>query len=189
VIYLSIGQEMPLSENEKKTLVSLGECLSIGGWSLRTGGRNQTDDCLLEGAKRNSAASIEVYTPTPHYRHHKTQSGFVYSLESFPFQTQERAITLLEAPSELLSFRSIHEKRVLTTNSALVFGKDLNHPVRFALTWLRNEDPKCLLKSENSVIFSTLKSRGIPIFNLGNQDHKRRVDSFIENNLKRVSSF
>jgi hypothetical protein len=187
--YLSVGQEISLRDHEKRTLEELGECLSHAGWSLRSAGKSIVDDCILTGARKNADALYEVLVPAPHYRSFKKGDPFVLSADAFPFLTQERAISMLEAPSEHVSFRSPYEKKFLITAAALAFGADLKSPTRFALTWLRDNDPKALLKTEDVALFYTLKSRGIPVFNLGNQEHRIRIDTFIEASLKRASSF
>lgn len=187
--YLGVGAGIDLSKSESQKLVELGECLALCGWQLRCGGRSEMEDKLLEGARLVSSIQPEVILPFPYYRHYGPASKGVKVFSSQPEKVQNQAMSMLNAPSELLSYRSLHQKVVLASGAALAFGCELKTPVRFAVTWIRNLDKRSFYRNQEAPIFHTLENRGIPVFNLGNPEHRARVENFISSTMQKAANF
>ncbi|APD92427.1 MAG: hypothetical protein CBC55_05320 [Gammaproteobacteria bacterium TMED95] len=189
MVYLGIGADIGLSSSEADVLKDIGECLALAGWALRTGGRSDVEDKLLDGASLVDRTKTEVITPTPYYRHYTPLTTGVNPVTQLDEKIQSKALSMLVASPDKLSYKSIQQRIMLSTAGALIFGPKLNTPVRFAITWIRNEDSQNRLKSLDSPIYSTLADREIPIFNLGKQEHMTRIESFVKAQMKRVASF
>lgn len=189
MIYLGIAADIGLSESEARILKNIGESLAHAGWILRTGGRSDFEDSMLDGASSVDKYRTELITPTPYFRHYTPSSAGVQPVTQLNERVQSRALSMLVASPEKLSYKSIHQKIVLSTAGTLVFGPQLNTPVRFAITWLRDDDRQSKLKSPDSPIYSTLEDRNIPIFNLGRHEHRTRIEAFVNTSMSRAESF
>lgn len=189
MVYLGIGADIGLSSSEADVLKDIGKSLALAGWALRTGGRSDVEDQLINGASLVDKINTEVITPTPYFRHHTPLTPGLHPVTQLDEKIQSRAISMLVASPDKLSYKSIHQRIILSTAGALIFGPKLNTPVRFAITWIRSDGCQNRLKSLDSPIYSTLAERQIPIFNLGNQEHRSRIESFVNATIKRAASF
>ncbi|MEG3765037.1 hypothetical protein [Alteromonas sp. 14N.309.X.WAT.G.H12] len=184
MLYLGIGTGINLSHAESQKLIELGECLALCGWKLRCGGRSEVEDKLVEGARRVPEIEPEIILPFPYYRHYDPSVNGVSIFSFLPEKMQHKALSMLDAPSELLIYKSRHQKVMLASGASLAFGLSLNTPVRFALTWVRNLQKRNLHLNQGASIFYTLENRGIPVFNLADPESQARINKFIDSTLK-----
>lgn len=200
--YTSTGSGIKLSQKEKVFLGDLAECLANSGWSLRTAGRGAVDDVMHKSAV-NAGGVVNTYVPFAHYRgydaHSFKSTTTAFNVES-P-QWQGLALAKVEGDTEHLKFRSELARNLLGCTVPVLMGAEFNAPSRFLITWQgtshsadgdeRDDLSQCdpsLFKTPEAPIYYLAKSKQIPIFNLANPLHMKRVELFIEGQRERVSA-
>ncbi len=185
--YTGIGSGTRLTARESAILHELGVCLAEAGWQLRTGGRGVVDDVLHQSAEM-VGGRVETLIPFSSYRDYNTKNAGVSAFSDFPAQLQEVALANVEASSQQMKILSPLQKNLLASTVPILLGETLDQPSRFVLTWHKMSHQAVSNKPSDDAIFHTqegplfylAQSREIPVFNLSNPVHFKRVSDFIQ---------
>lgn len=190
--YLGVGSGVELTPSESGLLEELGYYLSKSGWKVRSGGLGAVDDAIIQGAGnyvRGFSPSLpcmhEMIIPFSQYRNYTADGVNIYAYSKLPEDIQNKALGIGERYSRKTKLKSRFQRQMLGCGASLVKGKDLDTPVRFAIT-LSREDTVDRGNAYNgssfsyeSNIYRLLSAYKIPLFNIANEQHRERIINFI----------
>ena len=176
---MALGSSKKINEEERSLLKDVSVALSDAGWNVRVGGRGDVDDIVFKSAAPDKRLAI---IPFNHFRGYKTASSHVESFESFDLLSRRAARK--HAEPHFYGGKLIGElqKNLLHSGAMVVFGSDLKTPARFGITALQEGSHGLLGKGMDASVFSLMNSRGIPVFNLCNPEHKEKIYAFLNKN-------
>lgn len=190
--YTAVGSLRHLSEKDRAFLGRLGRALSLSGFKVRTGGRGIVDDVLRMSSKELGGTS-EVITPFPLYRDYDAfKDAEVFSYSDFEPANKELSKKIMHEVRAVEKITSEMHLNLVNSSPAILFGPNLNAPSRFLITWqndvfspdVANDDipskESALFSTQESPIFKLAIKKRIPIFNIANPLHRKRIDNFID---------
>ena len=167
--YAGIGSRETPSEvlDEMKTL---GTCLGINGFTLRTGGAEGADiafekGCDICGSKK------EIYTPWKNFSKYSKNEIVAPNLSNW-----KEALQIAEKFHPAWNRLSTGAQKLITRNTYQVLGLDLNSPVDLVVCWTK--DGKASGGTGQAIRLA--ESYKIPVFNLKNENCLASLSEFIK---------
>lgn len=198
--YLGIGSIRNMPYSAKNLMIDLAECLARTGYRLRTGGRGEVDDAFWQGASYCPDVEREMILPVKTYRQFEANGKDIISFDSLPEVVQQAARRHCALPSSRRHYTGRLKRLSDDVCALLVMGKELNAPVRFAITYAPGEkhgvkdvvdigvskDP--IFATPDAAAFYLLKEMRVPVFNLANPEHCDRIVSYVNEHRYAVVS-
>lgn len=193
--YTCTGSSENLSAKEAALLHQLVVSLAQMGWKLRTAARGSVDDVAYNAAKL-SGGVFKVFLQSPYYRDYdsKKEPQNLSPFDSFDFKIQKESLFIIgtEINSKITS---TSERERLGVIPLVLLGKNLNAPSKFIITLKEHSRSfdsarEIELKyNKESPLLRLAKSKKIPVFDIGNDVHQARIESFISSLLNKKQEY
>jgi len=127
------------------------------GYTLRSGHADGADKAFEKGAKDNK----EIFLPWKGFNRSESK---LYTIPMDAFIMAKSAHPCWEKCN--IAAQKLHARNVLQ-----VYGRNLNSCSKFLICWTRNAK----FVGGTATAMKLAEKRGIPIFNLAREDHKKRI--------------
>lgn len=164
MFYTGIGsRETP--KDTLKTMTQLAKDLDLIGYTLRSGGADGADDYFERGATRK-----EIYLPWKMFNNNPSPL----------FKISQEAMALASEHHPAWDKLKDAVKKLMARNSTQVLGLELDTPSDFVVCWTPDGCESHLTRTAatggTGLAITVASKRGIPIYNLQNQDS---IDSLL----------
>ena len=171
--YTGIGARRGVPGEIRKQMVWLGEALAGRGYTLRSGAAYGSDSLFEEGCD-NVKGHKEIYLPWKEFNDHQSE------LCTPP----KRAFEIASEHHPSWNQLSYVEKRFHARNVEQVLGELLYEPSDFVVCWTQDgcesDETRSKETGGTGQAISVASARGIPVFNLKNEDAMDRLVEFLK---------
>lgn len=170
--YTGIGSR-ETNENILCLMEDLSFALSQQGWILRSGGADGADTAFEVGASNPFSEVVpEIYLPWITFNNHDSMSKGVLVPSAYNNWTEAQGMASEIHPAwDRLSpaVKTLHSR-----NMYQVLGKDLKTPSKFLVCYAKPSKDGYVVGGTRSA-YKLAKDRGIPCFNLFNEEDYDRI--------------
>lgn len=190
--YVGTSSLRRLSKKESEFLAEVGGSLASLGWLARLGGRGVVDDVLFRkseqmGVTKQVILPVPVYRGYSEYKNKEDVVSYTSLSDSVKFDAK-KALSHAICKTRIVSPL---QENLINSTAPLLLGKDMVTPARFVLTWQDGESDEMikdglhvcsspLLRIQEAPLFRLATQYQIPVFNIANPNHKRRISDFLD---------
>jgi len=173
MIYTGIGNRRFVPGQVIRSMIWLAEVMSDRGYTLRSGAAYGSDAAFEEGCD-NVKGQKEIYLPWKGFNDHQSEL----------YEPPKRAFDLAKEHHPYWNRLSQTEKCFHARNTQQVLGELVYEPSDFVLCWTpdgcESDETRTKETGGTGQAISVASTRGIPVFNLKNDDAMDRLVEFLK---------
>jgi hypothetical protein len=154
--------------------------LATLGYVLRSGAADGADTAFEQGA-RAAGGRVEVYLPWSRFAQRDPAEPGLIDASSLPCASEAAQIAQAHHPAWEKMRRGA--QALHARNAHQILGADLASPVRFVVCWAPDpqveEDRVVNVRGGTGLAVRLAHARGIPVFHLGLDAHRARIDAWL----------
>jgi hypothetical protein len=158
----------------RKFMTKIASKLESLGWTLRSGAAPGADWAFERGVKNE--VMKEIYLPWAGFNDSRS------TLHDLPLDRMAKDIAEPHHPT--WNYLKKQTKDLMGRNVYQILGAHLDKPVKFVICYTEDgcesKEDRSLETGGTGLAISLADSLGIPVFNLKNEDSRKRLQSFIE---------